>query len=318
MTYTEKKMSWIRKNTLSFLQSLAVKIIKCGRIPQHVAFIMDGNRRYARKNKVAGIQGHAEGFNKLAETLQWCLDLGIKEVTVYAFSIENFKRNQKEVDALIDLARKKFQRLLDESDRLTENGVRISVIGNMSLIPEHLRQLMAKAMLITKDNDKAFLNIAFAYTSRDEITETVKTIAEGVKNNDIDTADVTEKLFSKCLYTSRSSDPDLIIRTSGEIRFSDYLLWQISHSYVHFSNVLWPESSIWDLLIAIFHYQRSYADLERMRLYQKAIDQPCSFRATTFANKIENNRRKLLEQLAVAIAHIPPKSKINPSFVNIK
>ncbi|XP_015116798.1 dehydrodolichyl diphosphate synthase complex subunit DHDDS [Diachasma alloeum] len=293
-------MSWIRKSTLSFLQLFAVKIIKCGRIPQHVAFIMDGNRRYARKNQVAGIQGHTEGFNKLAETLQWCLDLGIKEVTVYAFSIENFKRSQEEVDALIDLAREKFQRLLDESDKLMENGVRISIIGNVSLIPGDLRQLMAKAMLITKDNDKAFLNIAFAYTSRDEITETVKTIAEGVRDNAISTADIDEELFSKCLYTSRSPDPDLIIRTSGEIRFSDYLLWQISHSYVHFTNVLWPESSIWDLLIAVFHYQRSYAQLEKLKIHQKAIDQSCSLRAAAFTNKVENNRRKFLEQLAVS------------------
>ncbi|XP_063994827.1 dehydrodolichyl diphosphate synthase complex subunit DHDDS isoform X2 [Diachasmimorpha longicaudata] len=238
-------------------------------------------------------------FNKLAETLQWCLDLGIKEVTVYAFSIENFKRSREEVDALIDLAVEKFQRLLDEREKLMENGVRISVIGNLSLIPDNLRQLMAEAMLITKDNDKAFLNIAFAYTSRDEITETVKTIAEGVRNNAISLSDISEDFFSRCLYTSRSPDPDLIIRTSGEIRFSDYLLWQISHSCVHFANVLWPESSIWDLLIAIFHYQRGHAELNRSKIYQKTIDQSCTLRAVAFTRKVEKNKQSFLE-LAVS------------------
>ncbi|XP_057332249.1 dehydrodolichyl diphosphate synthase complex subunit DHDDS [Microplitis mediator] len=261
-------MSWMRENTLNCLQSCAVKVIKSGHVPRHVAFIMDGNRRYAsKKNYNSFIQGHTEGFDKLAETLQWCLDLGVKEVTVYAFSIENFKRSKEEVDELMTLAENKFQKLLDEREKLMEHGVRICVIGNLTLIPENVRKLMDEAVLITKDNSKALLNVAFAYTSRDEIVETIKVMAEKVSSSQVLPDDIDEKLFSEHMYTRQSSDPDLIIRTSGEVRFSDFLLWQFSYSYIYFSKSFWPEFNIWDFLTAIFYYQRNADELQRLRCY---------------------------------------------------
>lgn len=211
------------------------------------------------------------GFDKLAQTLQWCRELGIKEVTVYAFSIENFKRSPEEVEQLMQLAREKYQKLLDERDKLMENGVCIRVIGNMSLIPPDLRSMMFEAVKLTKDNRKAFLNIAFAYTSRDEITASIKTVVEGIQSHKIAREDVDESLISRCMYSSASPDPDMIIRTSGEKRFSDFLLWQLWNTNVLFTEVLWPDFSIWHLLASVVQYQRCYKTLRATSAIRDSI-----------------------------------------------
>ncbi|KAF2880569.1 hypothetical protein ILUMI_25607 [Ignelater luminosus] len=149
-------MSWIVDNSLTWFQKFCINVLKCGPIPRHVAFIMDGNRRFAKKIHLKRKDGHTRGFDKLAETLQWCLVLGIKEVTVYAFSIENFKRSSDEVDTLMDLAREKYKRLMEEKDKLMAEGVCIRVIGNLELLPEDIRKLIAEAIIMTKDNNKVF------------------------------------------------------------------------------------------------------------------------------------------------------------------
>ncbi|KAF7273284.1 hypothetical protein GWI33_014005 [Rhynchophorus ferrugineus] len=223
-------MPWIAENSLTPVQRFCSNILACGPVPRHIAFIMDGNRRYAKKKQIDKAVGHSRGFEKLSECLRWCLELNIKEVTVYAFSIENFKRSKEEVDALMELARSKFTKLFEEKDKLMENGICIRVIGNLSLLPEDIRKLIAKAMILTKDNNKAILNVAFAYTSREEMTHSIQTIVEGVKNGDIVKEDIDEDLISNCLYTNLSPNPDLLIRTSGEVRLSDFLLWQISNT----------------------------------------------------------------------------------------
>lgn len=288
-------MSWIRNSTLNCLQYLAVKILRSGQIPRHVAFIMDGNRRYANKQHVEKVQGHKKGFDKLAETLQWCLDLGIPEVTVYAFSIENFKRTKEEVDGLMELARQKFQRLLDEKEKLMEHGVCVRVIGNLGLIPEDIRRLIAEAMIITKNNNKAFLNVAFAYTSRDEITCAIKDILKGVNDSDLLSEDINEDLISKCLYTYNSPNPDLLIRTSGEVRLSDFLMWQVSNSCIYFADVLWPEFSAWDLISAVFYYQRCHKDLEAITKAQNITKQ--NSRVTNYLNKLYHERETMLQNI---------------------
>ncbi|XP_010017930.1 PREDICTED: dehydrodolichyl diphosphate synthase isoform X4 [Nestor notabilis] len=219
-------MSWIREGELTIIERFCANIIKAGPMPKHVAFIMDGNRRYARKCHVERQQGHSQGFDKLAQTLRWCLNLGIREVTVYAFSIENFKRSKEEVDGLMDLARQKFSRLLEE---------------------------------------QCFLNVCFAYTSRHEISNAVREMAWGVEQGLLEPSDVSESLLDKCLYTSNSPDPDLLIRTSGEVRLSDFLLWQTSHSCLVFQSVLWPEYSFWNLCEAILRFQMNYSALQKAR-----------------------------------------------------
>ncbi|XP_009880489.1 PREDICTED: dehydrodolichyl diphosphate synthase isoform X2 [Charadrius vociferus] len=224
-------MSWIREGELTIIERFCANIIKAGPMPKHVAFIMDGNRRYAQKCHVERQQGHSQGFDKLAQTLRWCLNLGIREVTVYAFSIENFKRSKEEVDGLMDLARQKFSRLLEEQESLKKHGVCIRVLGDLPLLPLDIQELIAQAVLATRNY-----------------------------NND-----VSESLLDKCLYTNNSPDPDLLIRTSGEVRLSDFLLWQTSHSCLVFQSVLWPEYSFWNLCEAILRFQMNYNALQKAR-----------------------------------------------------
>lgn len=256
---------WVRESNLLWYHRWIIKVLKAGPIPQHVAFIMDGNRRFAQKENIAKAEGHSKGFDKLSETLQWCQDIGITEVTVYAFSIENFKRSKEEVDTLMSLARDKFRKLLEERDKLHERGICIRIIGNTSLLPEDIQKFMAEAVLLTKDNKQAFLNVAFSYTSRDEITHSIRTVAEGVARKQLRQDDIDEELLTKCMYTKHGPDPDLLVRTSGEVRLSDFLLWQSSSTVIYFTKTLWPEFNIWHLFGAVFYYQRCYWQMHSIK-----------------------------------------------------
>ncbi|NP_001079475.1 uncharacterized protein LOC379162 isoform X1 [Xenopus laevis] len=258
-------MSWIRDKELSLIERLCANVLKAGPIPKHVAFIMDGNRRYAKKCHVERQEGHSQGFEKLAETLRWCLNLGICEVTVYAFSIENFKRSAEEVEGLLELARQKFTRLLEEKDKLEKHGVRIRVLGDLTLLPLDIQKLIAQAVLETRAYSKCFLNVCFAYTSRHEITNAIREAAWGVQEGLLDPRDVTESLLDQCLYTAKSPEPDLLIRTSGEVRLSDFLLWQTSYSCLVFQSVLWPEYTFWNLCEAILRYQYNYSNIQKAK-----------------------------------------------------
>lgn len=280
--------TWVKENCVSFFQLFCIKVVKTGRIPQHLAFIMDGNRRYAKKNSVDSAAGHVKGFDKLSETLKWCLDLGVPEVTVYAFSIENFKRSKEEVDALMNLARDKFQRLLDEIDQINEWGVRIHVAGRLSLLPEDLRALVSKAMLATRHNYKLRLNIAYAYTGRDEISRAASHLVDGVKNNEISPEDIDVDLVSRTLELGEA---ELLVRTSGEVRLSDFMLWQVANTntVIYFTDVLWPEFCIWNLLSAIIHFQR-HAPAPKALL-------SISDTKREFLNKLESQRWQQMEKI---------------------
>ncbi|CAK1551615.1 unnamed protein product [Leptosia nina] len=275
---------WVNENCVSFFQLFCIKVVKTGRIPQHIAFIMDGNRRYAKKVSVKTSDGHSRGFDKLSETLKWCLDLGIPEVTVYAFSIENFKRSDDEVSALMDLARDKFKRLLDAMDQINDWGVRIHIAGRLSLLPPDLRKMVSKAMLATRHNNKLRLNIAYAYTGRDEISRAASHIIDGVNDNKLRTEDIDEDLISQTLDLGH---PELLIRTSGEVRLSDFMLWQTSNTVLYFSDALWPEFTVWNLLVAIIHFQR-YAP-PQLPEKQNNISQE------KFLRKLEEKRLQILE-----------------------
>ncbi|KAL5290143.1 DHDDS family protein [Megaselia abdita] len=252
--------SWISEYKYSWLEKIAINVIKCGNIPNHIAIIMDGNRRFARSNNIEKIDGHTKGFDKLAECLKWSLDIGIKEVTAFAFSIENFKRSDKEIEDLMTLATYKFEEFLQENDKLKENGVRLRVIGDLSLLPPKLQVVVSKAVLETEENDKLFLNIAFAYTFRNELISTVQKIIE---NNDSHTCEINEELIGSCLQLQ--STPDLLLRTSGENRLSDFLMWQLSSSTLYFTNILWPQVNIWNFLAGILHYQLITSNSSDMR-----------------------------------------------------
>ncbi|XP_034172312.2 dehydrodolichyl diphosphate synthase subunit isoform X1 [Osmia lignaria lignaria] len=290
-------MSWIKDSTLNWFQLLLMKILSTGHIPKHVAFIMDGNRRYASKNGMEKLDGHSKGFDKFAETLQWCKDLGVQEVTFYAFSIENFKRQEEEVKGLLNLAEEKFHSLLGEKDKIRKYGLRVRIIGNLSLLPLKLQELIAETMIFTKEHNKAFLNIAFAYTSRDEITRAIKDVIEGVQTGDILSEDIDEDLISNCLYTNNSPNPDLLIRTSGEVRFSDFLMWQISSTCIYFTNILWPEFNVWDFLNAIFYYQRCYSDIQKVRKMQNMKSTIQNSRQSNYIDKLHHKREIALERM---------------------
>jgi len=277
-------------------------VLKAGPIPHHVAFILDGNRRYARKMGWTEIfKGHEAGFEKLAKTLEWCRDLGIKEVTVYAFSIENFKRSDSEVSGLMHLAAEKFQEILDEKEKLEKHKVCIRFLGDLSLLPDNVRRLAAKIVLLTKDYSKHFLNVCIAYTSQNEITRAFKDIAQGVDDGLIDPEDVSEDLISSCLDSRSSPDPDLLVRTSGEIRFSDFLLWQCTYSCTYFDRVLWPEFSFWNLCCAVLHYQRHYDAIQdfqqtRSRLPSNVVMPPLNSFLSPVSKSIETETRRRCEK----------------------
>uniref|UniRef100_A0A1A9VB01 Alkyl transferase n=1 Tax=Glossina austeni TaxID=7395 RepID=A0A1A9VB01_GLOAU len=233
-----------------------------GHLPDHVAFVMDGNRRYAKLEHIRKIDGHSRGFDKLNDCLRWCLDMGVKEVTTFAFSIENFKRSEDEVDDLLNLTREVFTKSLTH-----DYGVRVRIIGNLSLLPEDLQYLMAQKMLETEKNNSLFLNFAFAYTSRDEITEAIEAILKQ-EDHVLEEQDINEHLLEQCLYTKLSTPPDLLFRTSGESRISDFLMWQLTYTVLYFAKIFWPATSLWHFLAGIFSYQRASVRLEPFKRKQ--------------------------------------------------
>lgn len=260
----EQKRTWA--------EWVALRVLQVGPIPKHVAIIMDGNRRYAKKEHRETLDGHTQGFHKLTEVLSWGLDIGIKEVTVYAFSIENFKRSKQEVDGLMKLAAEKFAMLWNtyEQEKMREYGVCVRVIGNLDLLPDHVRIGISKAMLTTKDNKRCYLNLAMAYTSREEITNAICEMSQGVSENKLYDSDVSELLLDNCLYTAGTQDPELYVRTSGEVRLSDFLLWQSGFSCMFFTKVLWPEFTIWHMFGAIFYFQRHFHTLSKAKRESEA------------------------------------------------
>lgn len=286
-------MRWLRQVHLTWFQLLCIRILKCGPMPKHIAFIMDGNRRFAEKNMMRKVDGHRSGFVKMSETLQWCIHFGIREVTVYAFSIDNFKRSKDEVDGLMNLARENFKNLLDEESNIMANGVRIRLLGNIDMLPDDVKKLAAKITYMSKDNAKVFLNIAVAYSSQFEMVTAMKDIVQGVENKELKPYQVTEEIISRCMYTSDMPNPDLLVRTSGELRFSDFLLWQISGTCVYFTKQLWPEFSFWNFFMSILYYQRHVRIISSLNNYQlQYAEEDRMFRRThdedVFLNKLDS------------------------------
>jgi len=211
-------------------------------VPKHIAVILDGNRRYATKVGISKFKGHEKGFNKIKELLQWCVDLGVKEVTLYCFSTENFNRDKDEVNYLFDLFRKKIKDF--KKDKVIhDNKVRIRIVGRLSMFPEDMQKEMKEVMEMTKNYDKYALNLAMAYGGKIEIVDAIKRIiAKGIKQ-------VDEKVIKENLYLP--DDVDLLIRPGGEKRLSNFLLWQNSYSELLFTDRLWPEFSKQDFIEAI-------------------------------------------------------------------
>jgi tritrans,polycis-undecaprenyl-diphosphate synthase [geranylgeranyl-diphosphate specific] len=223
--------------------------------PEHVAIIMDGNRRFARELGLRVSEGHKEGRNKLEEILNWGMEVGVKILTVYAFSSENLSRNKDEIDELMKLFEESFYKVADD-ERVHQNRIRVRALGMIEILPEKVRKAIAHAEERTKDYDAYHLNLAIAYSGREEIIQAIREIANKVKSGEMDADQIDQKTFSGFLYTKEFPDPDLILRTSGEVRVSNFLLWQLAYSELYFVDVYWPGFRKIDFLRAIRSYQQ--------------------------------------------------------------
>ncbi len=220
--------------------------------PQHIGIILDGNRRYSRAHGLEVWAGHELGAKKVEEVLGYCWELGIKIVTLYAFSIENFSRPKEEVDKIMEIATNKFKEL-STHPLIYKYKVRVKAIGRKELLPASVREAIREVEANTKQFQDYQLNIAIAYSGRAEIVDAVRAILQQNKQVDLD-----ETTFEHYLYTAGLPDPDLIIRTSGEIRISGFLLWQSAYSELYFSEKYWPEMSKLDLWRAVRTYQKRH------------------------------------------------------------
>ena len=230
-------------------------------ILQHMAIIMDGNGRWAAKRGLPRSLGHKKGAERVQEIARAAGEMGIKYLTLYAFSTENWQRSAEEVDALMGLLR---QYLKSELSELQKNGVRIIFIGERDMLPADISEAMYRLEAETQNNDKMTLCIALSYGSRQEIVGAVRKIAALAKRGDISPEEIDEKMFSDMLYTKGIPDPDLVVRTSGEQRISNYLLWQLAYAEFYFSDVLWPDFDREELEKIVKNFQT------RERRYGKA------------------------------------------------
>ena len=223
--------------TAQLLTSLSTNIERA-KLPQHVAVIMDGNGRWAKQRGLPRIEGHRRGANTLKQMLRYCKNLGIKTLTAYAFSTENWGRPTGEVNFLMSL----FERLLQkELKEMEQEEVCINFIGDFTPLPQSLQQEMSRSMERTKNNQGVFFNVAINYGSRHEMTNACKAIAEKVRQGELAAEEISEKTISQHLYTSASYDPDLLIRTSGEMRLSNFMLWQLAYTEIYVTETLWPD-----------------------------------------------------------------------------
>jgi len=221
-------------------------------IPKHVAIIMDGNRRYAKKESINVEEGHIAGAKNLLKITECAVSLGIKFLTVFAFSTENWLRSDPEIQSLFHI----FELYLTKMrPLLIENGIKLSTIGDLGPLPLTLKTLLFEVKMATKDGSCLELILAINYGGRDDMTRAVKAITKDVVDNKINQDNITEELIGKYLYTKDWSDPDLLIRTSGEQRLSNFLLWQISYTEIYIAKTLWPEFTVDNFKEAINSYQ---------------------------------------------------------------
>ncbi|MBU0764727.1 MAG: isoprenyl transferase [Bacteroidetes bacterium] len=228
------------------------KLIK-EKFPRHIAIIMDGNGRWAKQKGNSRIYGHKNGVNAVRETVEACAELQIEFLTLYAFSTENWQRPKMEVNALMSLL---ISTLASEIKTLLDNNVRLLAIGDISNLPRKVHQELVHAIGKTNKNTGLSLVLALSYSSRWEIINAVKLIIEDISNSKLHLSDIDNNIFNTYLTTANIPDPELLIRTSGELRISNFLLWQIAYTELYFTNTLWPDFCKEDLYKAIFDFQQ--------------------------------------------------------------
>lgn len=222
------------------------------RLPAHVAFIMDGNGRWAKKRIMNRVKGHEQGTETVRTMVTACRELHIPYLTLYAFSTENWSRSKVEVSALMSLLR---SYLISERDSMVSRNIRLSAIGQLDRLPEKVRKELQATMEATRNNDGLQVNLALSYGGRDEITQMVRVLSQKVADRVLSPEDISEDIISKHLFTSGMPDPDLLIRTSGEMRLSNFLLWQLAYAEIYFTNTLWPDFSREEFVEILKDYQ---------------------------------------------------------------
>ena len=222
------------------------------KIPKHIAIIMDGNGRWANEKGQARLFGHVSGVESVRETVKTGIELGVSYLTLYAFSTENWKRPKEEVDGIMDLL---ITSIANEIEEFNKNGVRLLTIGEINELPKQCAKSLNNAIELTKENSKLTLILALNYSSKWEINQALKKIAFEVKKDDIAISEITEELIHQYLFTNSIPDPELLIRTGGEYRISNFLLWQIAYSELYFTEIQWPDFRRENLVLAIIEYQ---------------------------------------------------------------
>ncbi|MEN8191847.1 MAG: isoprenyl transferase [Bacteroidota bacterium] len=228
------------------------KIKLLGNIPKHIAIIMDGNGRWAKNKGLPRVAGHRKGIETVREIVEACAHFGVQYLTLYTFSTENWKRPKTEVSTLMRLIVKSLK---DETNELNKNNIKLTSIGNIDQLPSKVREELEYSFDKTSNNTKMTLNLALSYSGRWELTNAVKKISSDIKDGIIDVKEIDEDLIAKNLETNKMPDPELVIRSGGEMRISNFLLWQIAYSEIYITEVLWPEFCTKDLIDAINEFQ---------------------------------------------------------------
>ncbi len=241
---------------------MQAKLKAAGEIPEHVAIIMDGNGRWAKRKGNLRTHGHKAGVDSVRDITESCGQLGVEHLTLYTFSTENWNRPKTEVNALMHLL---VNTLRKEADNLNKNNIRLGTIGQTDRFPKKCREKLREVMELTKDNDGLHLCLALSYSGRWDITEAVKKLTQKVQDGELSPDDIDDELISQHLSTANIPDPDLIIRTSGEYRISNFLLWQLAYSELFITETYWPDFRRQELYKAISSYQkrdRRYGSVE--------------------------------------------------------
>jgi undecaprenyl diphosphate synthase len=234
-------------------EQLVLPDIELKKIPKHIAIIMDGNRRWAKQHSLPTTVGHWKGAEALTNIVEMATNLGVQVLTVYAFSTENWSRDSEEVDSLMHLFK---MYLIGQRQRMLEGGVRLNAIGDLKKIPQDVRELLEETKKATARGSKIDLVLAVNYGARDDIRRAVVAVAEDCVRGKIKSEEISEWLFGQYLDTAKWNDPDLLIRTSGEMRLSNFLLWQISYTEVYVTDVMWPDFNDKEFMKALLEFQR--------------------------------------------------------------
>lgn len=227
--------------------------LKQENLPVHVAIIMDGNGRWARQKNLNRIEGHRRGSEVVSEVVEASIDVGVRILTLYAFSKENWNRPKNEVNALMGLLGEYLGKELKD---MMEKGIRLTVIGKIDSLPDFVQKILKDTITITEKNEAMTLNLALSYSAREEMVRAIRAIIEDTKRGEIPPTDIDEEVISRYLYTKDLPDPDLLIRTSGEMRISNFLLYQMAYTEIYFTDTLWPDFSREEYIKALMDYSK--------------------------------------------------------------